>query len=56
VVETLRAKGIQVGLARLSAERAREHAARTGLLEAFGAERVFRSVEDAVRSFKASHS
>jgi len=54
VVETLRAKGIQVALARLSAERACEHAARTGLLEAFGAERVFRSVEDAVRSFKAS--
>jgi SulP family sulfate permease len=53
-VETLRAKGIQVALARLAAERARQGAARTGLLEAFGAERVFRSVEDAVRSFKAS--
>ncbi len=54
VVQTLRAKGIQVALARLSSERASEHAARTGLLDAFGAERVFRSVEDAVRSFKAS--
>ena len=54
VVETLRAKGIQVALARLSAKRASEHAARTGLLAAFGAERVFRSVEDAVRSFKTS--
>jgi MFS superfamily sulfate permease-like transporter len=54
VVETLRAKGIQVGLARLSSERASEHAARTGSLDAFGAERVFRSVEDAVRSFKTS--
>jgi sulfate permease, SulP family len=56
VMETLRAKGIQVALARLSAERAHEHAARTGLLEVFGTEWVFRSVEDAVRSFNASPS
>jgi SulP family sulfate permease len=54
VVEALRAKGIQVALARLSAERANEQAARTGVLEAFGPKRVFRSVEEAVRSFKAS--
>jgi hypothetical protein len=54
VMETLRAKGIQVALARLSAERAHEHAARTGLLEVFGTDWVFRSVEDAVRSFNAS--
>jgi MFS superfamily sulfate permease-like transporter len=54
LVETLRDKGIQVALARLSAERAYEQAVRTGLLEAFGSKRVFRSVEDAVRSFKAS--
>jgi MFS superfamily sulfate permease-like transporter len=54
LVETLREKGIQVALARLSAERAYEQAVRTGMLEAFGPKRVFRSVEDAVRSFKAS--
>ena len=54
LVETLRDKGIQVALARLSAERAYEQAVRTGMLEAFGPKRVFRSVEDAVRSFKAS--
>jgi MFS superfamily sulfate permease-like transporter len=54
VVETLRAQGIQVALARLSAERASDQAARTGVLEAFGPKRVFRSVEDAVRSFRAS--
>lgn len=53
-VGTLRARGIQVALARLSAERACQHAARTGLLEAFGTEQVFRSAEDAVQSFKAS--
>jgi hypothetical protein len=45
---------MQVALARLSAERANEQASRTGLLEVFGPKRVFRSVEDAVRSFKAS--
>nr|WP_294529713.1 SulP family inorganic anion transporter [uncultured Rhodopila sp.] len=54
LVEALRAKGIQVALARLSAERANEQAARTGVLEAFGPKRVFRSVEEAVQSFKAS--
>jgi MFS superfamily sulfate permease-like transporter len=54
LLETLRAKGMQVALARLSAERANEQASRTGLVEAFGPKRVFRSVEDAVRSFKAS--
>ena len=54
LVEALRARGIQVALARLSAERAYEQAGRTGVLEAFGPKRVFLSVEDAVRSFKAS--
>ncbi len=54
LVTTLRAKGIQVALARLSAERAREHAALTGVLETIGADQDFRSVEEAVRKFKAS--
>jgi MFS superfamily sulfate permease-like transporter len=51
-VETLRARGLQVALARLSSERAQGQAVRTGLLEAFGDAHVFRSVEDAVRAFK----
>jgi len=54
-VETLRNRGIQVALARLSAERAQEHAARSGVLAAFGSDQVFRSVEDAVRAFKSRH-
>jgi SulP family sulfate permease len=54
--EALRARTIQVALARLSAERAHERAERTGVLQLFGTRWVFRSVEDAVRSFKASSS
>jgi sulfate permease, SulP family len=53
-IERLRGRGIQVALARLSAERARHSAVRTGLLAAIGPERVFRSVEDAVRWFQQS--
>ncbi len=49
-VSALRAQGIDVALARLSAERAQRQAARTGLLKALGAARVFKSVEDAVRA------
>jgi len=49
-VARLRADGIEVALARLSAERAQRQAERTGLLAAFGPGRVFRSVEDAVRA------
>ncbi|PPQ35108.1 SulP family inorganic anion transporter [Rhodopila globiformis] len=48
----LRSEGIQVALARLSAERAYDSAARTGLLATIGPGQVFRSVEDAVRWFK----
>ncbi len=51
-IKGLRGRGIEVALARLSAERAHEGATRTGLLGAFGPDRVFRSVEDAVRWFK----
>lgn len=54
-VEAMRAKDIQVALARLSSERAQEHATRTGLFDAFGKAWVSRSVEEAVRSFKATH-
>lgn len=52
-VKQLRASGIQLVLARLSAERAYDSAARAGLLAAIGPQPVFRSVEDAVRWFKA---
>jgi SulP family sulfate permease len=42
--------GIVVALARLSAERAGVQARRTGLLDTLGPERVFRSVDEAVRT------
>jgi MFS superfamily sulfate permease-like transporter len=45
----LKAKGIVVAIARLSDERARDQAGRSGLIEAIGADHVFLSVEDAVR-------
>jgi hypothetical protein len=41
---------VVVALARLSAERAHLQALRTGLLQAIGNDRVFLSVEDAVRA------
>ena len=40
---------IVVALARLSDERAQADAHRTGLIETIGLDRVFRSVEEAVR-------
>ncbi len=46
----LRAKGIDLALARLSAERARAQAMRTGLLETFGRDHEFLSVEEAIRT------
>ena len=46
----LQANNIVVALARLSAERAHLQALRTGLLQAIGNNRVFLSVEDAVRA------
>jgi MFS superfamily sulfate permease-like transporter len=49
-IDRLRGHGIDVALARLSAERAQAKAKRTGLLDALGADHVFLSVEDAVRS------
>src|SRR5262249_12163685 len=45
----LRARSIEVAIARLSGERAQDRAGRTGLIAAIGAERVFKSVEEAVR-------
>jgi sulfate permease, SulP family len=48
----LRGRGIDIALARLESERARQAATRTGLLAALGADHVFRSVEEAIRGCK----
>ena len=48
-IAELRERGIEVAIARLSDEGAQEQAVRTGLIEAIGPGRVFRSVEEAVR-------
>jgi SulP family sulfate permease len=48
----LREQGIDMAMARLSAERAAAQAQRTGLLDAFGRDHVFHSVEDAIRTIK----
>lgn len=48
-VESLQARGISVALARLAADKARLTAERTGLIARIGAERVFHTVDDAVR-------
>ena len=48
-IAELRAANIVVALARLSDERAQAQAHRTGLIEAIGPDRVFMSVEEAVR-------
>ena len=48
-IAALRERGIDVALARLSSERAVAQANRTGLLDAFGRDRVFRTVEEAIR-------
>jgi SulP family sulfate permease len=44
----VRERGIDVALARLSSERAVRQAERTGLLDAFGRDHVFRTVEEAI--------
>jgi SulP family sulfate permease len=49
VVAELRRRNIDVALARLESERAKEAAARTGLIDTLNAEHVFRSVDQAIR-------
>ena len=49
VIAELRARSIEVAMARLSDQRAQAEAKRTGLITALGSERVFKSVEEAVR-------
>jgi len=49
MIAELRARSIEVAIARLSDQRAQAEAKRTGLIAALGSERVFKSVEEAVR-------
>ena len=49
MIAELRARSIEVAMARLSDQRAQAEAKRTGLITALGSERVFKSVEEAVR-------
>jgi SulP family sulfate permease len=51
-IAALRARAIDVAIARLSDPRAQEEAERTGLIAVLGAGRVFRSVEEAVRRIR----
>ena len=46
----LRRRNIEVAVARLEAERAQQAAARTGLIDALGADHVFLSVDEAIRT------
>ena len=48
-IAKLRARGIEVAIARLADQRAQDEAGRTGLVAALGPDRVFKSVEEAVR-------
>jgi len=49
-IAELRERHITVAIARMESERAREAAERSGLIDALGPGRVFRSVEEALRS------
>lgn len=55
-IADLRRRGIDVAIARLESERATQAATRTGLIEALGADHVFRSVDEAIRSCKPDPS
>ena len=48
-IAALRSRSIEVAIARLADARAQAQASRTGLIAALGPERVFKSVEEAVR-------
>ncbi len=52
----LRRRHIDVAVARLESERARDAAARTGLIATLGADHVFRSVEEAIRDCRPRHA
>lgn len=50
VIAELRARGIDLAIARMNSERALEAARRTGLVEALREDHLFRSVEEAIRN------
>jgi SulP family sulfate permease len=50
VIAELRARGIDLAIARMSSERARAAAQQTGLIDALGEDHLFRSVEEAIRN------
>ena len=49
IIADLRGHGIDMAIARMSSERAQQAAKETGLIDALGADHVFRSVEEAIR-------
>jgi MFS superfamily sulfate permease-like transporter len=49
VVAELQGRGIAIAIARLSSDRAQQAAKQTGLIDALGADHIFRSVEEAIR-------
>ena len=53
-ITRLRKRGIDVAMARLEADRAAASAARNGLLDVLGADHVFHSVDEAVRTLGPS--
>jgi MFS superfamily sulfate permease-like transporter len=53
-ISELRNRGIQVALARLIGPHAQEAAARSGLIEILGRDRVFLSVQEAIAAFEGS--
>src|SRR5262245_10446187 len=55
-ISRLRGRNIDVALARLEAKRGVATAARAGLLAAFGKDRIFHSVEEAVQALAPGHS
>lgn len=55
-IAELRARGIDVALARLSVQHAQEAAKRSGLIAALGPDHVFRSVQDAVERLRPSRA
>jgi MFS superfamily sulfate permease-like transporter len=56
LIALLRERGIDVAMARLSAEPAQRQAERLGVLTALGPDHVFRSVEDAIRALRLLRS
>jgi MFS superfamily sulfate permease-like transporter len=55
-IADLRERGTEVALARLSDTRAQASARRSGLIEVLGDQKVFKSVEEAVRAIPHSPS